>query len=109
MILQPLVENAMKYGVEAATGEGFIEIRSQRDGDALVLSVRDSGGAIDGQVGTDGVGVGLRLTRQRLSELYGDDQQLELVQVEGGGTTARVFLPFHTADDLRLSADVAER
>jgi two-component system, LytTR family, sensor kinase len=107
MILQPLVENAMKHGVAPATGKGLIEIRAQRDGEDVLLIVRDSGGAGQLQAVTDGVGAGLRLTRQRLSELYGDDQKLELVDAPGGGTVARIFLPYHTSADLRLSAELA--
>jgi len=106
MILQPLVENAMKHGVAPATGEGLIVIHARRDGDDLLLSVQDSGGA-DLPAVTDGAGVGLRLTRQRLSELYGQEQKLELRKADGGGTIASVFLPYHTSSDLRVAADVA--
>jgi two-component system, LytTR family, sensor kinase len=104
MILQPLVENAMKHGVAPATGEGSIEIRAQRDGYDLVLSVQDSGAEGGTANASDGAGVGLRLTRQRLSELYGDQQKLELVSAADGGTIARISLPYHTSTDLRQSA-----
>lgn len=108
MILQPLVENAMKHGV-AAAGDGVIEIRVQRAGDALELRVHDSGGAKAPPAVSDGAGVGLRLTRQRLAELYGEEQHLALTDAKNGGTTALVSLPFHTAADLRLSAELAPK
>jgi two-component system, LytTR family, sensor kinase len=104
MILQPLVENAMKHGV-APGGEGLIEIRVARVGDDLALSVQDTGAGTTQLETQDGSGVGLRLTRQRLSELYGSDQNLELLDTPEGGTIARILLPFHTSADLRLAAE----
>jgi two-component sensor histidine kinase len=108
MILQPLVENAMKHGVAPATGTGLIEIEAQRRGDDLLLTVRDSGGGGSQRSSTgDGNGVGLWLTRQRLAELYGEQQRLELVPADGGGMIARIVLPFHTRAELHRSADIA--
>lgn len=105
MILQPLVENAMKHGVAPAGGSGEIAIRAAREGDDLVLSVRDSGSGNVAAPIRDGAGVGLRLTRQRLAELYGTEQKLDLVETSDGGTIARIFLPFHTRADVRLAVD----
>jgi two-component sensor histidine kinase len=96
MILQPLVENAMKHGVAPARGDGHIEIQAQREGSDVVLTVQDSGGADVLPAARDGAGVGLRLTRQRLSELYGDAYRLELFPANGGGMKARIVLPYHT-------------
>ena len=104
MILQPLVENAMKHGV-APGGAGLIEIRVTRAGDDLALSVQDTGAGTTQVETQDGAGVGLRLTRQRLSELYGSDQKLELLDAPEGGTIARILLPFHTSADLRVAAE----
>lgn len=106
MILQPLVENAMKHGVALAGGNGLIEIRADRSGDDLLLSVRDTGGGNIGHTSTtEGAGVGLRLTRERLSELYGSDHSLELAADSYGGTTARITLPFHTLEHVRQSVE----
>ena len=104
MILQPLVENAMKHGVPPG-GEGLIAIRVARADDDLALTVQDTGAGISKLETGDGAGVGLRLTRQRLSELYGTDQKLELLEAVGGGTIARILLPFHTIADVRLAAE----
>jgi len=125
LILQPLVENAMKHAIDRAGGHGTIEVCAHRAGDDLVLTVRDTGPGDDASVsngnapndtppnGTtpDGVGgVGLRLTRDRLSELYGDDCGLALEPAPDGGpgTIARVTLPYHTRDDVRVAEELAE-
>ena len=52
-------------------------------------------------------GVGLRLTRERLAELYGTEQRLEVTPAPGGGMTARVVLPYHHSEDVRLAEEVA--
>lgn len=109
LILQPLVENAMKHGVDRAGGHGTIEVRVWRDDYDLVLSVRDTGPNDDPSArprSTGSTGMGLQLTRDRLSELYGDEQTLELSPAPGGGTLARVTLPFHTRADLRAAAEL---
>ena len=107
LILQPLVENAMKHGVDRAGGHGTIEVLADRVGDDLVLTVRDTG-PVDGSAPTVGsTGIGLRLTRERLVELYGTEQRVELTPSPGGGMTARVVLPYHTSEDVRLAEEVA--
>ncbi len=107
MILQPLVENAMKHGIDRAGGHGTIEVLAHRDGDDLVLTVHDSGPGA-GAAAPHGVGgVGLRLTRERLAELYGTEQRLEVTPAPGGGMTARVSLPYHNSEDVRLAEEVA--
>jgi cell division protein FtsB len=106
LILQPLVENAMKHGIDPAGGFGSIEVRAERAGEDLVLHVRDSGSGTGGVVSTGGGGgVGLRLTRERLAELYGSEARLELEPVPGGGMISRLILPFHTREDVRLAAE----
>ena len=107
LVLQPLVENAMKHGVDRAGGHGTIEVRAWRAGDALVLTVRDTGGGDDVPVQKGASGMGLQLTRDRLVELYGDEHTLRLAPAPGGGTVARVTLPFHTGADLRVAVELA--
>jgi two-component system, LytTR family, sensor kinase len=107
MILQPLVENAVKHGVNKVASTGRIEIRAFRDEtDRLVLRVRDNGpglGADDES--REGGGVGLANTRARLQQLYGTDQLLTLTPApDGGGFVAEVTLPYHTRADLRAGA-----
>jgi LytS/YehU family sensor histidine kinase len=113
LILQPLVENAVKHAIDRAGGHGTIEVRARRAGDDLVLTVRDTGPGDDVAAPNDGTGVGLRLTRDRLSELYGAAYRLELEPVPNdgpkAGTIARVTLPYHTSDDVRVAEELAER
>ena len=107
LILQPLVENAMKHGIDRAGGHGTIEVLAHRAGDDLVLTVRDTGPGQEPSPPSRVGGVGLRLTRERLAELYGSEQQVELDPVKGGGMTARIALPYHTSDDIRLAEELA--
>ena len=101
LVLQPLVENALKHAVSPRPEGGRIVVRAQTDdrGD-LVLGVVDDGPGFrprDGQPGDDGRvgGVGLSTTRQRLASLYGDGASLVVADAPGGGTAAVVRLPFH--------------
>ncbi len=97
LILQPLVENAIKHGASQVRGVGHIEVHGCREGDMLVLSVTDNG---PGLQEAQEEGLGLRNVRARLRELYGDDQALWLEPVEEGGTRAVLRLPYHTSTSL---------
>jgi two-component system, LytTR family, sensor kinase len=107
LILQPLVENAVKHGVGKVDASGRIEIKARRHGERLVLSVRDNGPGLDGD-GAGDEGVGLRNTRARLEQLYGIAQSLTLREPPEGGLIAEVTLPYHTASDLRTTAVAVE-
>jgi two-component system LytT family sensor kinase len=106
LILQPLVENAVKHGVSKVAGTGLIEIRAYRDEDRLVLRVRDNGPGLEvGDDSTREEGVGLANTRARLEQLYGPDQSFALRPApDGVGLIAEVMLPYHTRTDLRAAA-----
>ena len=103
LILQPLVENAVKHGVSKVDGAGRIEIRARREGERVVLSVQDNGPGLGGTDVAEEEGVGLRNTRARLAQLYGPAQNLTLRVAEGGGLIAEVVLPYHTDTDLRAA------
>lgn len=100
LILQPLVENAMKHGVGRAGGYGRIEVRARRVGGRLLLGVLDTGagansrGAAELTAPPPGTGVGLHNTRERLREMYGADQSLTLRPREEGGMIAEITLPY---------------
>jgi signal transduction histidine kinase len=101
LILQPLVENAIKHGVSKIDEAGRIEIHAKRVGERLVLCVRDNGPPVtDGELRA-GEGVGLRNTRERLSELYGTEQSLSLRPAAEMGVVAEVTIPYHKRSDLR--------
>ncbi|HSP34342.1 MAG TPA: histidine kinase [Thermoanaerobaculia bacterium] len=97
LILQPIVENALEHGASRTAGEGRVDIAAHRQGPDLVLSVRDNGPGLTGNVR----GVGLSNTEARLAQLYGEAGALSIASAEGGGVLARITLPFHTSADLR--------
>jgi sensor histidine kinase YesM len=100
LILQPLVENAIKHGVSKIDEEGRIEIHAHREGERLVLCVRDNGPHISENGLLAGEGVGLRNTRERLEQLYGADQSLSLRAGEDGGVIAEVIIPYRKRNEL---------
>src|SRR5712691_3001661 len=107
LILQPLVENALKHGVEKVSGTGRIEIMAMRHDDRLVLSVGDNGPGRTKSDNGDERGVGLRNIRQRLEQLYGGAQSLTFHERTGGGTIARIEMPFQSRAELRTTAIVS--
>jgi LytS/YehU family sensor histidine kinase len=100
MVLQPLVENAIKHGVERSTGPARIEIEAHREGSALVLRVSDDGPGIgERDAAGSPQGVGLPNTIARLEQLYGAAQRFTLASAATGGTVAEVRLPYHVNRD----------
>jgi two-component system, LytTR family, sensor kinase len=91
LLLQPLVENALEHGLANGRG-GTVSLGARRDRDSLVLSVTDDGYGVARGEARDGTG--LRVTRDRLRELYGDQQSLSIEPRPGGGTVVRVVLPW---------------
>jgi sensor histidine kinase YesM len=92
-VLQPLVENALEHGVDRVEGSARVEIDANRDGESLVLAVRDDGARERPDAHT-GLGIGLTNTRARLAALYGDAAALALRPRPGGGTEVVLRLPF---------------
>jgi hypothetical protein len=98
LLLQPLVENAIKHGLEPNVAGGQIEVAARRDGDALILSVRDTGAGLQREPADDtqpGTHFGVRQVRERLAALYGDAARFELTSpADGrGGALATVRVP----------------
>jgi two-component system, LytTR family, sensor kinase len=107
LLLQPLVDNAIKHGISRMAAGGKIRISARHDGADLRLEVRDNGpGSPDGH--SPHHGVGLRITRERLETIYGHDQSLELVSLPEGGFAARVSIPLRgpylTAEPVELTS-----
>jgi len=107
LILQLLVENAVKHGVDKISGTGKIKIAAQRKataaGDRLVMTVSDNGPGPAKIAKLDEVGVGLANIRQRLEQLYGSAQSLTLAEGPRGGTIAQITMPFGSRAELRTS------
>jgi two-component system, LytTR family, sensor kinase len=93
LILQPLVENAVRHGVVPHPGRGRVEVRGRADGEALVLEVYDDGPGLGSHIGEERELTGLRSTRARLRESYGESHRLEMSDVAGGGLCVRLELP----------------
>jgi two-component system LytT family sensor kinase len=103
LILQPIVENAIKHGASKVEGAGRIALRGRVESGQLVLTVENNAPLVETSGGT---GVGVRNTRARLSHLYGEEQSFQLRGVDGPtpSTIAEIRLPFHTRSDLRAAA-----
>ena len=90
-LLQPLVENALKHGLGPRARPGRLLLRAARDGEHLLLEVRDNGAGFEGTRD----GIGLRNTRARLQLLYREDQSLEIFSIPDKGTRVVVRIPLH--------------
>ena len=102
LLLQPLVENAVRYGIAPRSRGGVVDVRGWRDGDVLRVAVRDDGPGFPLSDTDTAVrardGVGLRNTRERLRQLYGDRQRLIIGNAPGGGCVVHVELPWLPPD-----------
>lgn len=95
LILQPIVENAVRHGISASSTAGEIVVAAMLGNDRLVLTVRDDGPGTDA-ASTPGSGTGLRNTRERLHQLYGAAAALHIASDESG-TEVRITLPVDAA------------
>ena len=98
LVLQPLVENAVRHGIEAQIAPGVIRVTAERAGEYLLLRVRDNGrGLTVSAKGQLQEGVGLSNTRSRLHELYAGQASLELKPGQPVGFEAEIRLPWREA------------
>jgi hypothetical protein len=102
-ILQPLVENAVKYGVAATSEPVIVRVGARREGDDLLLTVSDNGRNGAAAASPSGTGVGLANTRRRLEVIYGRRARLETIGYDDG-FTALVRLPIAERPSLELVA-----
>jgi two-component sensor histidine kinase len=108
LILQPLVENAVKHGVEKIAVAGRIRIAARREDERLVMTVSDNGPGPVKIARLDDAGVGLANIRQRLEQLYGSAAGLTLAESPSGGTVAQIVMPFRSRAELRTTIVSAE-
>ncbi|HEY8534796.1 MAG TPA: histidine kinase [Vicinamibacterales bacterium] len=98
MLLQPLVENAIRHGAAKRAGATRLEVAARVEHGVLRVSVRDEGdaGEVEAPGAEAGEGVGLSNTRERLRTMYGSAASLTLASTAAGGMEATVELPFRT-------------
>jgi len=100
LLLQPIVENSIKHGLESTGRVGRIRLESGVDGGRLWIEVSDNGPGLPSGAGAAlSSGVGLRNTRDRLAQLYGADHRFEISNREGGGVLVRVEIPARRAEE----------
>ncbi len=98
LILQPLVENAIRHGTSRRVALGTVGVKTERDEERLRITIYDDGPGLkrdDGRATVDGVG--LSNTRARLGQLYGADQQFTLSDRKGGGVEVKISIPYRRA------------
>ena len=106
MILQPLVENAIRHGIGPRRAPGHLRIVSRQVFDELWMEIGDDGMGLTRFGGVPPDGVGLRNTRARLQQLYNHDHRLTLEDAPGGGCIVKIHIPFRTYSEEVTTGDV---
>lgn len=92
LLLQPLVENAIKHGLAPGAAKGYVKIFSQQQNGDLLLQIRDNGA---GLAAGGKKGIGLTNTEERLSRLYPQAHRFVIANASDGGVLVDIKLPFH--------------
>jgi two-component sensor histidine kinase len=98
LLLQPLVENAIKYGIARSEQGGRLKVAAKVFAGDLLIELSDDGPGVelvDGRI-PDANGVGLRNTQERLVELYGNSHSFRLSQTDPHGLTINIRIPFES-------------
>ena len=104
LILQPLVENAIKHGIAPHAAAGWVEISAQRKSGTLLLQVKDNGSGFgSGGNRSTQKGLGISNTRSRLQKLYGTSFRFDISNGATEGTVVAVSFPFETEEQPRLT------
>jgi two-component system LytT family sensor kinase len=100
LLLQPLVENAIKHGLQSMKGVGRIRLSSVKAGKQLILTIADNGAGLPAAT-LEGIelGVGLGTTRERLRRMYPDKHEFAVRRLPEGGTQVRIALPYRVASN----------
>jgi LytS/YehU family sensor histidine kinase len=91
LILQPIVENAVRHGVARQTSHGHITIRARREGERLIMTVADNGPGLKAQ--SNGSGIGISNTRARLEQFYGSDFSFQIANSTERGASVTLDVP----------------
>jgi len=102
MILQPLVENAVKHGFSSKLEAGTIYLRSRSADHALVIEVEDDGVGmpLEGSSASSGTGIGMVNVRERLQVVYGDAAEMTVSSQPSQGTLVRLVMPVLQAEEM---------
>jgi sensor histidine kinase YesM len=95
MLLQPLVENAIRHGLEPKVEGGTVRVSAGKDGNTLVLRIEDTGQGF-GTSSAAGTGVGLAHVKERLAAVYGGGASMKTEENPGGGVRITLHLPVQT-------------
>jgi sensor histidine kinase YesM len=97
MVLQPVVENAIRHGVGKSAAAGRIKISAVRSNDTLELRVQDDGPGFSSEdpVGKHSTGIGLTNTKARLKQLYGEEARLTSGNGKPRGAVVTITVPYH--------------
>ncbi|MEP6907062.1 MAG: histidine kinase [Pseudoxanthomonas sp.] len=108
LVLQPIVENAIRHGIGQRVGSDRIEIESRRENDTLCIEVRNFNSTLSADSGNAGHGIGFSNTRLRLRELYGDAADIRLDLLFPQGVACRIRLPFRELETDEAPEHVSE-
>ncbi|HEU4995999.1 MAG TPA: histidine kinase, partial [Gemmatimonadaceae bacterium] len=97
LILQPIVENAVRHGISTISTAGRLEVSAECMGDTLRLVVRDDGPGPNEKAASPGSGMGLRNTKERLAQMYGQTAELRIEGDAASGTTVTITVPLSAA------------
>jgi two-component system LytT family sensor kinase len=100
MILQPLVENAVKHGFSSTVDGGSIYIRSRCAEQRVVIEVEDDGVGMSVTSASTGTGIGMVNVTERLQVVYGDAAEITVESQPGRGTLVRMVLPMLQAEEM---------
>jgi signal transduction histidine kinase len=102
LILQPLVENAIRHGIASHIGPGLVQLASRRRGETLLLEIRDNG---PGMPSNPPEGLGLRNTHERLRQTYGSSYSLEVRNQGERGVVVSCEFPYRQFNNAETSSD----
>ena len=102
ILLQPLIENSIKHGLEPRLNGGTVTLRSQLNGDRVLIEVADDGVGMGNRPAStlrrDGAGIGMKNVKERLEVLYGNQMRFSVVSNPGRGTLVTIEIPAHLPD-----------